>query len=120
MKYKRNMVGIPPHPDQLTVEILKRLGFKKAKDIIDRDVWRISPSMYYSPMIQVSLGNYPRTNPNCGIVSIYHPKEKATGFTNKGKKKIVTFKESEWPIAWGVDTYTRLEKIITSLTQRNL
>lgn len=109
--------GIPR--EALTEEILKGLGFTEAKDSVGFKVWRIKPYMYYPHIIQVSIGNYDDTNPNCGMVSIYNPKVIADVYGN-GRKKKVTFPESTVNIAYYVNTWARLHKIISSLVQENI
>lgn len=116
MKYKPSFVRVPP--PKLTKEILKNLGFKKAEQN-GKEVWRIKIP-YYHHHIQIELGEYPRTNPNCGTVCIWSPKEKVPTFTKKGKKKMITLHESTIGIAWYVDTPERLRSIIVSLTQQNI
>jgi hypothetical protein len=99
---------------------LKKLGFKKCgKDELGRIIWRIQPP-YYVAQLQLVLGNYPASNPNCGVLSIHHPEEEATTYSKKGKKKKILFKEKTFPIAWYIDSYKRLHDLIISLTQCNI
>lgn len=116
MSYKPTLVRVPPL--RLTEDILVNLGFIKYKQN-GRKVWRIK-APYYPHIIQVELGNYPATNPNCGTISVWNPKQEVPTFTKKGKKKMITLKESTTCIAWYVNTPERLHKVIASLTQENV
>jgi hypothetical protein len=126
-EYKETMdrlfdyVKVPKRRDKLDEEGLLRMGFTAHEDTQGLGtVYRIKPAMYYHPMIQVQLRtDLPRTNPNCGIVSIYSPEITDKVITNEGEKQ-VTFPERITPIAWYVDTYDRLFAIINSLIQINL
>lgn len=118
-KYKPNMVMAPHFTNKLTDEGLKRLGYTKAKNSLGKTVWRITPP-YYIGTIQVELGNYVRTNGNCGTVSIYRKEENVPTFDKKGKKKFIKLSESTVAIAHYVDSFERLHAIVTSLTQVNL
>ena len=101
----------------LTPEILKGLGFKKAKcNLLGNEVWRLSLP-YYSYVIQVELHDYPVTNPNCGILSLYTPEEKNVEvYQSNGRKKLMNFKEQNFRIAHYVHTPERLRQLITVLT----
>jgi hypothetical protein len=71
----------------------------------------------YPFTIQITIGDYPSDNPNCGIVSIYMPEEKnMPAPTNDDLKNTIDFPEINQPIAWFVDTVERLEFIIDALT----
>jgi hypothetical protein len=100
---------------------LSQLGFNRAgKDITGQPKWRLKVP-YYNYEIQLVLGPYPKANPNCGILSLYTPAEKAEVFTGRnGRKKVITFPEFERPIAWYVDTADRLRNLIVSLTSQNI
>lgn len=115
---------------QLTEKTLIKLGFEHTdKDRLDRNVYRLKVPNYYF-QIQVVLGDYPASNPNCGIVSIYSPEEmvsaipkdlyKKEKWTIKDKKRAknykIKFPELIQPIAWYVNTNKRLRAIISSLT----
>jgi len=118
-----DMVRVPKRADKLDEEGLLRLGFTEHDDpIMKRKVYRIKPSMYYYPQIQMSLNTkVPSTNPNCGILSIYHPEINDMTFGKEGNKTVpVHFAERVTPIAWYVDTYTRLHKIINALIHQNI
>ena len=85
---------------------------------------------YYSFVIQVSLGDYPKDNPNSGILSIHSPEQWASGipkylykkinWTSRDHKRVANYKikMKEWtqPIAWHVNTFDRLHKVISALT----
>ena len=104
----------------LTDEILKNLGFTEAVDFVNQKCWRISIP-YYAHMIQISIRPHlPRTNPNCGVLSIYSPAETLLVVEDNGKERKKKLEESTHPIAWYVDTCERLKLIIDSLTHRNL
>lgn len=106
---------------KITEKGLKGLGFKLAKDkgITGRNLWRLKVP-YYPYQIQMELGDYDSSNPNCGILSLYEPPTKAVMFKSNGKKKKLKLEEFCRPIAWHVDTHNRLYNIIQSLTQVNL
>lgn len=128
---------------KLTPEILLSLGFYgEGKSITKNPLYRIKCNHHY--YLQVELNDYPDTNPNSGIVSIFHPElkdqhchvwEKKDQKSKKLKKRIkridyveseddefihgiqyITFHETHWPIAWHVTTVGRLNDIYTSLT----
>lgn len=118
MRKNHTAIGIAT---KLTEEYLLAIGFKR---IVDKKSY---PSKkyrlmvpYYPFQIQVTLGNYPKNNGNCGIVYIYHPEEIVDSYTTKGRKTAVKFKELEQPIAYYVDTPERLRNIIISLTTSNI
>lgn len=119
MKYKPNLVRAPH--SALDEEVLKNLGFKrtKTKGPVPEVVWRIKIPYYHS-LIQVKLGPYPASNPNCGIVSLYSPEVTAPVYYANGRKKMVTFPERTTNIASYVNTPERLRNIIVSLTQQNI
>lgn len=115
MKNKQNFPQI-----ELREEDLIRMGYKKVgKDILGENIYRLKLP-YYMYQIQVVLGPYPKSNPNCGIVSIYSPPEEVEGYTITGKKKIYKIKEKIQPIAWYVDTPEKLFNIVVSLTTINI
>lgn len=107
--------------NKLTEETLEALGFKNCgKDKWgNKNVYRIQP-IYYAFQIQVILGDYPASNPNCGVLGIYTPEEEVKLYTTKGKLKKIKLKEEYQPIAWYVNTPERLQSIIISLTHINL
>lgn len=133
---------------KLTFELLMKLGFHcEGKDIINHPVYRLKINHNgrrfkngYHFELQISLGDYPESNPNSGIVSLHQPEMKdmhcQTWEKDKGQKeskkidfiqwrvdgqvggiKYVTCKESTIPIAWHVTTLERLNQIYTSLTR---
>lgn len=106
---------------RLTENVLKGLGFINCgiSNHGISDVWRIKLP-YYNSQIQVELGDYPKSNPNCGIVSLFDEKLIVDSYTSKGKKTKITFPERCIPIAWYVDNPERLQQIIVSLTHVNL
>lgn len=126
-KYNKPNIVIPDRHlvVRLDEEGLERLGFYDAgKNMIDRTKWRLKIP-YYSFELQITIGNYPATNPNCGVMSIYSPTEKAETYKQtkkhpKGKKITLKIKEMEQPIAWYIWDYDRLRNLIVSLTQVNL
>lgn len=133
---------------KLTFEILMKLGFhSEGKSITDNPTYRLKIyknnknfKYWYSWEIQIELGNYPASNPNSGIVSIYQPELKdqhcQTWEKDNGQKeskkidfiqwreggqvggiKYITFREKTIPIAWHVTTLERLNQIYVSLTK---
>ena len=118
----------------LTERHLLGLGFKEVKIKDDhRPGYRIKLP-YYPFEIQVTLGNYPISNPNCGIVAIYSPEQEASGIPKYLYKKKVwnardhkkadnyRIKMPEWTqnVAWYVHTPERLMQIIVALTSMNI
>ena len=74
----------------------------------------------YPFQIQVALGEYLETNPNCGIVSIYDPEITDCPFpTEDNFEATGTLEAMEQPIAWCVNTVERLEKIVDALIETN-
>lgn len=133
---------------KLTHDILLGLGFKgEGRSRLGRPLFRLEWEKYHY-QLQIELANYPSSNPNSGIVSVYYPewkdmhvhswqkkkdKNEKWDRNNKSKKidflvnqdgehfygvKYVTFPEKQIPIAWRVTTLERLNKIYTALTQK--
>lgn len=115
-KYKPSLVRVPRKT--LDEEILKSLGFKLYRSRGER-AWR-TKLPYYHDEIEVRLGDYPSSNPNCGMVGLHSPAHDVIGFDKNGKKEITKVGASTKYIAWYVDTPERLRKIIVSLTQQNI
>lgn len=129
---------------KLTTDLLIELGFRgEGKDITGMPVYRLEipqgPLGWYGyGELQMSIGDYPETNPNSGIVSLYEKEEKdmhclsSYKDTPKNRKKLaridweidehiggieyVTFPERMKPIASHVVTLERLNAIYTALT----
>lgn len=131
---------------KLTDDLLLRLGFHgEGKDILKKPAYRLTVPYRskdfkhgYHFTIQVVLGNYPESNPNSGIVSLYDPETKDAHCIVSEEKpsnkkvidhlldedethrvgiKYVTFKERCIPIAWHVTTLERLNQIYVALTR---
>lgn len=131
---------------KLTEDVLRKLGFRgEGKDITNKPAYRLEVpkggkyDRYYHYQIQIVLGDYPESNGNSGILSLYDPEIKnahcLTWEKDNGKKeskkidyimwnedgqrggiKYVTFKERVIPIAWHVTTLERLNEIYVALT----
>lgn len=125
---------------KLDDNILIKLGFRgEGKDILNRPAYRLEvPNYHYQ--LQIVLGDYPESNPNSGILSLYEPKiknahcltwEKDNGkkeskridhilWTEDGQRvgiKYINLKERVIPIAWHVTTIERLNEIYVALTR---
>lgn len=124
---------------KLTHRVLSDLGFVgEGKSITGNPLYRFEWAKNHY-LFQVELHDYPESNPNSGIVSIYYPELKDQHviswdkIENKGKSKRVDFIESEdekniygikyvtfhsryFQIAWHVTTVERLNAIYTALT----
>jgi hypothetical protein len=99
---------------------LEKLGFVfSGLDKMGSNIWRLRVP-YYHYRIQMTLGDYPAHNGNCGILSIHSPEETAATFDKRGKEKEIKIPEQTINIAWGVSTPERLMAIITSLSHRNI
>jgi hypothetical protein len=68
---------------KLTTNILLELGFRgEGKGITGRPTYRLKVppnkkyGKHYYYQLQIELGDYPTTNPNCGILSLYDPEIK--------------------------------------------
>lgn len=112
-------------------ERLLEIGFievEDEKDSLDRPIYRIKAKKY--PFhLQLVMGNYPNTNPNCGVVSIHSPVSTAGAvpddlydkdeWTEEDVKRAenYTIELEAWtqPIAWYVHTEERLLAIIKAL-----
>lgn len=126
---------------RLTPEILKTHGFieLEEKDNTGRPIYSLNniKSKYdlYAFNIQVVLNpQYPDSNPNSGIVSLFMPELTYSvipedllhkdEFTEEDEKRVDENIQIEpacvQPIAWHVTTYERLKKIVESLTLTNL
>lgn len=120
-KYKPNWVRAPQN--KLTPEILQNLGFKKVilkhSKTFKETVYRISVP-YYAHIIEVRLGNYPASNPNCGMVGIHTPEQDVPAPTDKDINRKIKIGPETVMIAWYVNTPERLRNIIVSLTQQNV
>lgn len=111
---------------KLTEELLLSMGFKRTKkDIRGFPTFRFTtpkhPNFGFGRDFQVQLGEYPDSNPNCGIVSIWDRAHSVPGVRDDGKGGYEKYKlklpELEIPIAWYVTTIERLNDIYTSITQ---
>jgi hypothetical protein len=107
--------------NKLTPDILIKLGFNgEGRGITDRPLYRLEwQKNHYQ--LQVELGNYPETNPNSGIVSLYFPELRVDFVESEDEEnvygiKYVTFPAKQIPIAWYVTTIERLNAIYTALT----
>lgn len=121
------------------------IGFRgEGKSFLNRPLYRLeipkSPKGYwYHYELQLELGDYPESNPNSGILSLYDKGTKDAHMItsekvnkeNKYKKidfildtdnthvtgiKFMNLEERIIPIAWHVTTLERLNKIYTALT----
>lgn len=93
----------------ITHERLLELGFKCIKEEIDEKTYHLEiPNTLYYPNIRYMKGDYLASNPNSGIVSIYMEALDMLEFSNH-------LESFEQPIAWKVNTETRLLSIIRSL-----
>lgn len=87
-----------------------------SKDDYNRRIYRRN-YIGYPFIIQVELNDYPQTNPNCGILSIYMPEEKDMPFpTNDDPNHKIDWPELNQPIAWHLYTIDRLHIIVDALT----
>jgi hypothetical protein len=126
---------------RLTPKILLSHGFVELeeKDPLDRPIYSLKQAINkygsYPFDIHVVLEpEYPDSNPNSGIVSIYAPEFSYTTvpedltfeefWTDEDQKRVddnvsvaPAFKQ---PIAWHVTTYERLRSIVESLTLTTL
>jgi hypothetical protein len=104
----------------LTDETLQRLGFSVAVDSMGFQVWRLSVPYYYK-IIQISINpDLPRTNPNCGVFSLYSPAQTIDGINENGDPEPITFPETTTNVAWYADTCERLYNLIKHITHVNL
>lgn len=124
---------------KLTPSVLSDLGFiGEGKGITGNPLYRLEWAKNHY-LFQVELHDYPESNPNSGIVSIYYPELKDQHVHSwdkketKGKTKRIDYIESEddehiygikyvtfpsryFPIAWHVTTVERLNAIYIALT----
>lgn len=126
---------------KLTPELLYKLGFRgEDKDITNNPAYRFevpyNPELnrWYHYQIQIVLGDYPDTNGNSGVFSLYDPEVKDAHMTmqeseeekadlilwdnedGRGGIKYITIEERVLHIAWHVTTLERLNQIYTALT----
>jgi len=116
----------------LTKPRLLELGFKlsEEKDYIERDIFEIkTASRKYPFTLRVVLGNYPITNPNCGIVSIHDPAHEVGAVPEdlydkdewteedpeRARNYTIHVEAMTQPIAWYVHTEERLRAICKAL-----
>lgn len=124
---------------KLTHDILIDLGFENTrKDFINRPIYHmIVPKDeygYFHYEIEVQINDYPSTNGNCGIVSLYTPVQKCGAippdllkkkeWTDEDRKRAISYEidlpEFRRPIAWHVDNLERLKLIYLGLTNQEL
>lgn len=105
---------------RLTEEYLVSKGFTKVGERGYSSIYRKKPENYHWG-IEVSIGDYPEENGNCGIVAI-HDEDHVESYWHRRKKKIQHRKASEasWGIAWNVWDTDRLERIYELLTNEQL
>lgn len=116
----------------LTKPRLLELGFSlsEEKDYIERDIFEIKTvSREYPFTLRIVLGDYPITNPNCGIVSVHDPAHDVSAvpddlihkdeWTEEDQERAMnyTIHMEAWtqPIAWYVHTEERLLSICKAL-----
>lgn len=128
---------------KLSESILLKLGFRgEGRDITNKPAYRLEVPRnakygYYGREIQIVLGDYPDTNPNCGILSLYMSgikdahmimeekdsedradhilwEDKENGL--RGGIKYIDMPERVSPIAYYVNTLERLNEIYCALT----
>lgn len=129
---------------KLTHDLLIEIGFRgEGKSFTNKPLYRLKPLKnkifgYYHFEIQMQLGDYPETNGNSGILSLYSKpikdahmlveeydsndkadfamwEDKENGL--KGGIKYIDIKEFNQPIAWHVTTLERLNELYCALTQ---
>jgi len=120
-----DIIGYPlTRYTRITPEILKNYGFVplEQKDIVGRDIWELKVPFYHS-VFRFTQGQYPATNPNCGVLMIHTPAGEASGFKQlkggKVKEIIHKFPARTMNIAHYVNTAERLRSIILLLTEAN-
>lgn len=124
---------------KLTPEILRKLGFRgEGRSLSNTPAYRLEvpkgeEGYYCYGQFQLVLGDYPDSNPNCGILSLYQPEVKdAHVLSDDSEQKLDyiledhgeykvgyiydTFSEDITPIANHVNTLERLNAIYTALT----
>lgn len=129
---------------KLTIELLNKLGFRgEGRNIINTPAYRLKVpfnaylNRHYHYQIQIVLGDYPETNGNSGILSLYDPgvkdahclieerdgDEKADHIlwedkedNLKGGIKYIDIPSRCIAIAWHVTTLERLNAIYCALT----
>ncbi len=133
--------------EKLTHDLLYKIGFRgEGKDITNKPAFRFEVPKneklvrYYHYQLQIVLGDYPETNGNSGVLSLYDPPIKdahmtaeerdnlkvdvvlwesediGNGTPSKGGIKYIDIPERNIPIAWHVTTLERLNQIYTALT----
>ncbi len=106
--------------DKITSDGLIRHGWVKVhmgKDNTREIYWLSCP--YYPFFLQLELMDFPKDNGNSGILAIYHPAETFPGYSRtklKKKPKPIVMPELNQNIAWGVNTWDRLHKVVIALT----
>jgi len=125
-----------PQPAPLTEDWLLRFGFEKKKHITrnwDEDCFVLSVENYAWDL-QVVLGDYDDTNPNCGQLSIRLEEELVSAipedlihkenWTKEDEERAANFtiKEEAWmqPIAYYLNKVHRLQNVVRALTGKEL
>ncbi len=83
-----------------------------------REIYRLR-CPYYPHYLQLELMDFPKDNGNSGVLAVYYPVETFPGYSRKNtrkKLKPVVMPELNQNIAWGVNTWDRLHKVVTALT----
>lgn len=113
----------------LNADFLKKMGFYDSGkvDITGHIKWRLKIPFQPHKEIQITLGAYPKTNPNCGIVSIVHVEindfvwsqidGEQKGF-HKIERKPIHVPEKEYSVASHIHTPHLLVTLINILTYR--
>jgi hypothetical protein len=136
--------------EKLTDGLLYRLGFRgEGRDFTNNPAYRFEVPRNekldrgYHYQIQIVLNNYPESNGNSGILSLYAPpikdahciteedglgkvdfvqwetEDQGDGKPSKGGIKYINVPERNIPIAWHVTTLERLNEIYVALTQND-
>ena len=117
-----NKLSVEPIP--LTEEWLVRFGFKKDKALHweDQVVWLL-PKYTHKDNVdfwEFTLGDYPETNPNCGILRARNKKHDINSFNKNEEPEIITIEAHAYNIAHYIKYVNQLQNLYFALTGKEL
>lgn len=105
---------------ELTKDLILKCGFKKISgDNIDIkrgiDVYELN---HDGTQFRLKINNkYPKSNPNCGFIGKYIPKQEIPAPTDENLDNIYYQEEVTEYFVWGIKYYKHLKRLTKALTE---
>jgi len=110
-------------PIELTEEWLVKFGFSKGKNLLwDEDVWLLPmfPHGDNYDFWEFTIGDYPNTNPNCGILRRRNEKYEINGFNKDEQPEKIEVEAHAYNIAHYIKHVHQLQNLYFALTGEEL